>query len=640
MQLLVSLLLTMVFGILAQNSASGEADGILAQLSKIRLDKKQIYNIRDITLRRDALSISLNRGVIAFLEPVQGRVTGAVFIGNGEVVAIPPDAMEKQQMYKFTGSPIMDETFQSGIFRFTDKTFDEIKREISQHAEEDVTPEDSAQFDSWDPKIAQRATLINTRMLADFLEPSSQPFFLAELNGEKSGWFDAIFDLRAAEEVSVLQVHEMGNSSIADMWASFNQRSEARNRESVAHENKSPVSVLSYDIDASLSNGQMEARADVRTKGRVDGARVLSFILSPSLRVASLVTGDEPVPFYQYPNSDSVTAVLARPLKSGQDMVLRFMYSGATDGRDIWYPIQLVPENVELKTNIHGASVPNTEPEGIAPVREYFVSLLGPLPANSASVWPTSTDVQDIARFWFGRRVVPASYHDQWLFEGLTRYLAGMYVEKSISDPARFLQIMKESQARIINDDKAGPIWLGQRLASSVTPTGYRAVSDKGMWVVHMLRMLMRQEGSTTDARFIAMLRDFFESYQGKTASTWDFKHVAEKYIAPEMDLRSDKKLDWFFDQWIFGTGLPVYEMDYKIQPADNGFVISGNVKQTEVPEAFTMPVPVYADDMLLGRVVGESQSEFQFRISRKPEHVTLDPHLEILSKAVRSIAQ
>src|SRR5580698_5897928 len=81
-----------------------ETDEILAQLSKIHLDKKQIYNIRDVTIRRDAAAISFNRGTIAFLEPVMGKVTGAVFIGSGEIVAIPPDAVEKQQLYKFTRS--------------------------------------------------------------------------------------------------------------------------------------------------------------------------------------------------------------------------------------------------------------------------------------------------------------------------------------------------------------------------------------------------------------------------------------------------------------------------------------------------------------------------------------------------------
>src|SRR5262245_16673341 len=145
MQVAVALFMA-VFG-LFQSSPPPDADQVLNQLSKIQIDKKQIRSVRDITIRRDVLTISLNRGVIAFLQPVQGKVTGAVFIGSGEIVAIPPDSIERQQIYKFTGTPILNETFQTAILRFTDNTYEELKKEISQHAEEDVTTSDAAQFD-------------------------------------------------------------------------------------------------------------------------------------------------------------------------------------------------------------------------------------------------------------------------------------------------------------------------------------------------------------------------------------------------------------------------------------------------------------------------------------------------------------
>src|SRR5438132_2643781 len=108
MRVVIGLLIAM-FGAVLQSSTPGGADEILTQLSKIRLDKKQTYHVRDITLRRDVLTITLNRGVIAFLETVRGKVTGAVFIGNGEIVAIPPDPIERQQIYRFTGTAILNE---------------------------------------------------------------------------------------------------------------------------------------------------------------------------------------------------------------------------------------------------------------------------------------------------------------------------------------------------------------------------------------------------------------------------------------------------------------------------------------------------------------------------------------------------
>ena len=83
----------------------------------------------------------------------------------------------------------------------------------------------------------------------------------------------------------------------------------------------------------------------------------------------------------------------------------------------------------------------------------------------------------------------------------------------------------------------------------------------------------------------------------------------------------------------MFGTGIPVYSLDYKIEPSGSGFVIDGTVKQSGVPDGFTMPVPIFADDEFLGRVqVGDGEGEFRFRVSKKPERVLIDPFATVLA--------
>ena len=278
MRFLLSLLLG-VAGVVSQSASQGgpnEADELLSQLSRLHLDKKQIYHVRDITIRRDALSISLNRGLIAFLEPVRDKVTGAVFLGSGEIVAIPPDPMEKQQIYKFTGSPLLNDTFQAGVFRFTDSTFDEIKSELALHADEEVTADETAQFDMWDQTIAERSRLLNFRLLADLLESPPQPVFFGELNGERTGWFEVAFDRRLVEEVAAFKIQDVANTSVIDLWTSFNQRSESRNPEAFAHENKSPVDILSCNVNANVSpDARADTTASLRVRGRTNGARVV-----------------------------------------------------------------------------------------------------------------------------------------------------------------------------------------------------------------------------------------------------------------------------------------------------------------------------------------------------------------------------
>jgi len=675
-------LIAAFFGVLSQSFAQTETDEILDQLSKVRLDKKQIWHVRDITLRRDALSITLNRGVIAFLEPVREKVTGAVFIGSGEALAIPPDATEKQQVYKFTGLPILNETFQNAVFHFTDDTFQEIRTEILQHAEEEVTPEDIAQFETWDQTVAQRSKLLNLRFLADFVESPPPPIFLAELNGEKTGWFDILFDRRQVEEVAAFKTHDAGGKTVLDLWTSFNQRNEARNPEAVAHENKVPVEILSYDIETTLSPDlRADIKATLRLKGRIDGARVLTFDLAQSLVVTALsLESGEAVPFYQYPGTNAVMLVLPRRLTANQELTLRFSYGGSVDVHGPWYPSQAFQDSTMFNLVFHvpaGKALAATgsgsfssagfvagltavaDEDGPASIRKYLDGILGPYPFERLTVvrspdgeppdWPMLVQVpvnldppaaelmmaQRIARQWIGHRVSPASYHDEWLFEGLAQYLGAMYVESKSNDKRYLRQFLDTMRSQLMEVEDAGAIWLGKRLTSSVTPGGDRAVVTKGIWVVHMLRSLLREDGANPDSRLQQILREFVNTYQDKTASAWDFKHVAEKYLTPVADAHRDRKLDWFFDEWVMGAGVPKYELDYKIEEDGNAYVIAGTIKQSSVPEGFTMPVPVFADSEFIGRVlVGDPEAEFRFRIGKKPERVIIDLQQEVLARA------
>jgi aminopeptidase N len=93
------------------------------------------------------------------------------------------------------------------------------------------------------------------------------------------------------------------------------------------------------------------------------------------------------------------------------------------------------------------------------------------------------------------------------------------------------------------------------------------------------------------------------------------------------------KKLDWFFDEWVFDTGLPAYTADYKIESSGTEFTIQGTIKQSGVPDGFTMPVPLYGDDEYLGTVqVGDAEGEFLFRMAKKPERIAIDPQRTILT--------
>ena len=58
-------------------------------------------------------------------------------------------------------------------------------------------------------------------------------------------------------------------------------------------------------------------------------------------------------------------------------------------------------------------------------------------------------------------------------------------------------------------------------------------------------------------------MRDLYRTYQGKRASTEDFRRVAEQHAGTD--------LGWFFDQWIYGTEIPSHRVAYRFEPAEGG---------------------------------------------------------------------
>jgi hypothetical protein len=590
-------LLIALSGIAAQTSAPGETDEILAQLSKIRLDKTQTYVVRDINLRRDALSISLSRGVIGFLEPVGGKVTGAVFIGRGELVTFPPDAVERQQVSRFTGAPVINETFRSAYFRFTDDTYEEILKQRSEQAEETLSAEDLEEFVPAEAILNEHASAVsvNYRILADLFGSGTQPVFFGELEGEKAGWFRVLYDLRAVEEVSVFKT---------DVWTSFNQRSELRNPEAFANESKTPIDVLAYDIDATIGKDeQLDVQAKIRFKPLSDGERVLAFDLSPSLRVSSaaLVDTGEAVWFHQAVGAP-LLLVFPRALTRTEEVAVDLKYAGLRG--ENWYPVLGTRDDAVFNLTFHrpGEADPVVWNSGGEITR----------PANAFPAAPNSAE-NDAAREAV-EKVRWSSYHDQWLVEGLSKYMSAMK-----TNAGRLTEMLAEARTRLMPHENGGPISLGNRLS------GYsELLPNKGVWVVHMLRMLTNLPD---DAAFVNVIDKFLESYQGKAASMWEFRRFAENYVP-------DKKLDWFFDEWVSGTGIPSYALEYKIEPVQNGFVIEGAITQSEVPDTFVMPVPIYADDEMLGRVsVGDEDGHFRFNVKKRPERVAIDPHDTILKR-------
>ncbi|HEY5838292.1 MAG TPA: carboxypeptidase regulatory-like domain-containing protein [Pyrinomonadaceae bacterium] len=207
----------------------------------------------------------------------------------------------------------------------------------------------------------------------------------------------------------------------------------------------------------------------------------------------------------------------------------------------------------------------------------------------------------EIAHQWWGHIVGWKSYHDQWMSEGFAELSASLYVQHVMRDEGRFLKYWNDQRDLIIEarpqtaDKKpytVGPVTQGYRLNSGKTGGVARfMIYPKGAYILHMLRMMM-YDRTTRDSRFKTMMQDFIKTHYNLDVSTEDFKRVVEKHMTSEMDLDGNRRMDWFFDAWVYGTEMPSYKFEYQLK----GDSLSGKITQSGVSDKFKMPVPVYVD--------------------------------------------
>ncbi len=110
----------------AQNAAPGpNSDPTYQALRNAALGSESV-TVSNFQLHREAATFHLRSGTICFLAPVANKVTGAVFIGDGNLVIDPPDS-ERAMLKLLTKENEFSENFSQMVLRFTDSTYEEIK---------------------------------------------------------------------------------------------------------------------------------------------------------------------------------------------------------------------------------------------------------------------------------------------------------------------------------------------------------------------------------------------------------------------------------------------------------------------------------------------------------------------------------
>jgi hypothetical protein len=366
------------------------AESLYLQLGSVGLDRARVFRLRDVSIDREAFHLTLNDGTIAFTEDVAGRVTGAFFEGEGEILLSPPNQYERASMGLFTGGAILEERFATAYFRFNDETYAELRPSL-------VSSDDAAAFISqWNEtahNLAEGDALRLLMTFSRFLPADGEPdratetpvtsgndrdrFLHVRLQGLRLGTFDLYLDSEAPEQIWAGQFKTVEDASYYDVWTSFSSTETNANAEAVTAtlgEGGKPdlIAISNYRIRAAIKPPtQVDAEALLHLEVRQGGQRAVAFELSRSLQITKVEADGRPVEFIHNPamegserarrGNDLVAIVFPQPLRTGQKLELRFVYGGEVlseagagllyvGARGTWYPNRgLVMSNFDLE---------------------------------------------------------------------------------------------------------------------------------------------------------------------------------------------------------------------------------------------------------------------------------------------------
>ena len=260
-------------------------------LSTLPVDGTRVFDVHNLILRRDGVSFTFTDGTLGFLAPVDGRTSGAVFVGHGRVFALPPDEAERASVLRFLKVPLVDVEFWQAYLRFDDGTAQEIQRDLV--AQKIAASSDATFVQNWDPIVAKLDPGSSLQIMQDWLSAVPRPFFYAALNSNVIGAFDVAVDERHAETVLMGQPRESNGATLFDVWTSF----AAPN--APPHEEESLP--IDYAIDTTIAEDlSLTGTTTIHWKELRSGERVMELELSRFLRVSSVTdAAGQPLVFFR-----------------------------------------------------------------------------------------------------------------------------------------------------------------------------------------------------------------------------------------------------------------------------------------------------------------------------------------------------
>lgn len=318
------------------------------------LPVNDVISINNLELRRDAATFTFTRGDFAFFPEVNGKVTGAVFRGQGHMHLTPPTPEERHNLLILNKAEEFDEDFDQVVLRFTDDTAAELRKGSTGKAEQDIVFQRQVQ----ELRSFQRNKLYDNfdlRLLQDVLSPTQHGYFLAAIHGKKYPHLIFTIDPHGSRRVAPEEVLLLTWSDMEETYLSaFPAKAAADARAAGKDDDNALYRVPHEDLDITIEkNGFLSGQATVQITAAQDGLAVARIGLFPTLRVSNVTDqSGTPLDWVQEKKDEDADfgVILPKPLNKSETATIRIAYAGKdvvmNEGnanyypavRETWYP--------------------------------------------------------------------------------------------------------------------------------------------------------------------------------------------------------------------------------------------------------------------------------------------------------------
>jgi Peptidase family M1 domain len=361
----------------------------------------EAVTLTNYDLKRDAGTFRFRSGTVCFVAPVDGKVTGAVFVGDGMFLLDPPNEAERKSLSYLSKQDEFNEHFERMLLRFTDRTYGELKKAGTAT---DSSCDASILKDSQNVTRHRIKHNLEIEILAELLSPNPRPLFIAFIHGKEYNGKE-IYEVDPNLDRDQVDFRTYDESRAGD-WAAFDFTQPP-------HDFGRNIWMQHHVLDTTFDkNGMLSGKATTTFISLRNGLRVVRLSLFPTLRVQCVTADGQNIPFIQENKNDDAdfAIILPKPLDAGQKFTFTTTYAGkdaVTDegggnyfpvARQNWYPNSVggvfgeyalydmtfrVPKGMQVAAT--GALVSETN-EG----------------SQNISIWKSETP-QTVAGFSFGR---------------------------------------------------------------------------------------------------------------------------------------------------------------------------------------------------------------------------------------------